>query len=65
MGIAARLVTVVFLLIVAGFCAFGFLATFEPLAGAAPIVLRIVYGVAVVACLAQIVWLARPKKKPV
>lgn len=65
MGIAARIVTVVFLLIVAGFCAFGFLATFEPLEGAAPILLRVVYGVAVIACLAQIVWLARPKKRTV
>jgi hypothetical protein len=64
-NIAARIVTVVFLLVVAGFCAFGFLATFEPLEGAAPIVLRIVYGVAVVACLAQIAWFARLEKKPV
>ncbi len=61
----SRIATVVFLLAVAGFCTFGFLATFEPLEGAAPILLRVIYGVVIFACLAQIVWLARPKKKPV
>ena len=65
MNIIARIAGVILLLAIAAFCGFGFLATFEPLEGTAPIVLRIIYGVVILACLAQIVRLAWPKKKPV
>ena len=64
MNIAARVAVALLLLAVAGFCVFGFLTTFEPLERSTQIVFRIFYSVAFLACLASIVWLARPKKKP-
>lgn len=45
-----RLVLPLVLLAVAAFCVYGFLATFEPVAGA--LAWRVGYGVAAVACLA-------------
>ncbi len=59
---STRIAIVLFLLAVAGFCGFGVLTTFEPLDRGTQILWRIVYGVLGLACLAQVVWLARSKK---
>jgi hypothetical protein len=53
-----RIFAALFLLAIVGFCAFGFLATFEPPGFVA---LRIGYGIATVFCLVGIAWLFRPK----
>jgi hypothetical protein len=58
MPLLAKVPFVLVLMAVAGFCAFGFLATFEP---PGFLVLRAAYGVAALACVGGIVWiLARP-----
>ncbi len=38
-----RILVVLLALLVAGFCVFGFMATFEPLEGKTPLILRAVY----------------------
>jgi hypothetical protein len=62
MNATARIAVAIFLLAIAAFCGFGFLATFEPLDRGTQLFWRIVYGLVGLACLAQILWLARAKK---
>jgi hypothetical protein len=59
MPLILRILVALALLPIAAFCAFGFLATFEP-PGHIP--LRIAYGVVGMACLIGMVWIALPRK---
>jgi hypothetical protein len=64
MNIVVRIAALMLLLTVAGFCIFGFLATFEPVDRSTQVLWRIIYGAVILACLAQALWLVRRKKKP-
>ena len=57
-----KLIGAVFLLAVAGFCVFGFLASFEPLLPTEQWAFRGLYTVLGLACLAGAVRLAWPRK---
>lgn len=50
---------VVLLFVVLAFCAFGFLATLEPMEGGSPLNWRIAYGGAGAASIVLLVWLLR------
>ena len=56
-----KLITAVLLLAVAGFCVFGFLATFEPLPLTAQWAFRGLYTVLGLACVARAVRLGWPR----
>ena len=59
----ARVIAVVTLLAVAGFCVFGFMATFEALDASTQLIWRVVYGLVGLASLAGVVWIALPRKQ--
>jgi len=52
MILIARIIAVIALVAVAGFCAFGFMATFEPLAASTQLTWRVIYGLVGLASLA-------------
>lgn len=49
--------------VLAAFCVFGFLASFEPLGRSAQLMWRIVYGVGVFASLAGVVCIATSRRR--
>lgn len=57
-----RVAGAIWLMLVAGFCGFGFLATFEP--GPNVVAWRIGYGVTGLACLAAAAWLLLGASRP-
>ena len=60
----ARILASILLLAVAGFCVFGFMATFEPLDPGAQLVGRIFYGAVGGACVAATVWILVARSRP-
>jgi len=63
MLLITRVIAVIALLAVAGFCVFAFMATFEPLDASTQLTWRIVYGLVGLASLAGAIWLALPRKQ--
>lgn len=57
-----RILAAVLLVAVAGFCSFGFLATFEPVDRETQLRWRIGYGAAIAICVVAIVRLVRPRR---
>jgi hypothetical protein len=58
-----RVVVVIALVAVAGFCLFGFMATFEPNDASTQLTWRAVYSVVGLASLAGAIWVAVFRKK--
>ncbi len=63
MSAAVRWVGAVALLALAGFCAFGFLATFELMPSSTRVAWHAVYGIAGAACLLGAGWLVWPRQR--
>jgi len=57
-----RIGTAIALLFVLAFCAFGIVATFEPMDATTQWTWRMVYGVICAACLVAFAWVARARK---
>lgn len=62
MPMAARVLAIALLVGVAGFCVFGFMATFEPGLGSGRLAWQALYAAAGCASLAAIVWLAAQRR---
>ncbi len=61
MSTLVRILFALLLLAVAGFCVFGFMATYEPPADVNRL-LRVIYGVVGIGCVAGAAWLAKPRR---
>ncbi len=63
MTVIVRLLLALVLLALVAFCAFGFLATFEPLDRSTQVTWRLIHGFGGGLCLLGAGWLAWPRKR--